>query len=405
MATLRPADAKSRVMSLDAFRGFVILAMTFVNYVGAITGVPAWLQHVDGNVDGYTFVDLVFPGFLFMVGMSIPLSFERRLAARSAWQPMLGHIVLRAAMLILLGLILGNEDMYDAVATGVPKNIWYMCVPLSALAMWAAWPLPRKWNISIRVVGAAVFLWLLIIFRGQNELKQVVWLQHANSDCQFGILGMIGWGYLTCSLIYLMLRGNRPALMGWLGLMIAAYMGWRHGRLDFLASVSQFVSLGQIFGATAAVVMAGVVVGTLFSGPRKLNPHYRLRFIMGFGALLVAAGYLIRPLHGISKIQMTDAYALVSAGVACLCYGGFYIAMEMAKIRGGFGLLVPVGQNALMAYLLPDIVGRLLELAGLTDIPWAEKGLGPGVTNVALLTLVILFFVRFVTQRRIIVRL
>jgi hypothetical protein len=295
--------------------------------------------------------------------------------------------------------------MYDAVATGVPKNVWYLCVPLSALAMWATWPFPQKWHIGVKVLGGAVFLWLLVIFRGQNELKQVVWLQHANSDCQFGILGMIGWGYLTCSLLYLLLRGNRPALIGWLGMMVAVYMGWRHGRLEMLARVNEYVSVGQIFGATAAVVMAGVVVGTLFSGTRKLNPHYRLRFMMGFGVLLIAAGYLIRPLHGISKIQMTDAYALVSAGVACLAYAGFYIAMDMAKIRGGFGLLVPVGQNALMAYLLPDIVGRLLGLAGLDDIPWAEKGLGPGITNVALLTLVILFFVRFVTQRRVIVRL
>ncbi len=405
MATLRPAGAASRIISLDAFRGFVILAMTFVNYVGAVTGVPAWMQHVEGNVDGYTFVDMVFPGFLFMVGMSIPLSFERRLAAGTSWTPMLTRIGLRSAMLILLGLILGNEDMYDAVATGVPKDVWYLCVPLSALAMWATWPFSRKVTIGIKVLGGAVFLWLLVIFRGQNDLKQVVWLQHANSDCQFGILGMIGWGYLTSSLLYLLLRGNRPALMGWMGFLIAVYMGWRHGRLDLLARVNEYVSVGQIFGATAAVVMAGVVVGTLFSGARKLNPHYRLRFMMGFGVLLLAAGYLIRPLHGISKIQMTDAYALVAAGVACLCYTGFYIAMEMANIRGGFGWLVPVGQNALMAYLLPDIVGRLLGLAGLEDIPWAEKGLGPGITNVALLTLVILAFVRFVTHRRVIVRL
>src|SRR5678810_331931 len=144
MAALRPAGAASRIASLDAFRGFVILAMTFVNYLGGVSGVPAWLQHVDGGVDGYTFVDLVFPGFLFMVGMSIPLSLERRLASKAAGWPILGRIVVRAAMLILLGLILGNEDMYDAVATGVPKDVWYLCVPLSVLALWATWPFSRK---------------------------------------------------------------------------------------------------------------------------------------------------------------------------------------------------------------------------------------------------------------------
>src|ERR1044071_5862230 len=152
MATLRPAGAASRIISLDAFRGFVILAMTFVNYLGGVSGVPAWLQHADGGADGYTFVDLVFPGFLFMVGMSIPLSLERRLSAKAAWRPVLLRIAVRAAMLILLGLILGNEDMYDAVATGVPKDVWYLFVPVSALAMWATWPLSRKWNLGIKVL-------------------------------------------------------------------------------------------------------------------------------------------------------------------------------------------------------------------------------------------------------------
>lgn len=405
MAALRPAGAASRIASLDAFRGFVILAMTFVNYLGGVSGVPAWLQHVDGGVDGYTFVDLVFPGFLFMVGMSIPLSLERRLASKAAGWPILGRIIVRAAMLILLGLILGNEDMYDAVATGVPKDVWYLCVPLSVLALWATWPFSRKVTIFLKVLGGAAVLWLLLVFRGLDAEKHVVWLQHANSDCQFGILGMIGWGYLICSLVYLFQRGNRPALMGSLGFMIAIYMGWRHGRLEMLARLSEYVNVGQLFGSTAAVVMAGVIVGTLFAGTKKLNPHYRLRFMVGFGVLLVAAGYLVRPLHGISKIQMTDAYALVSAGVACLSFAGFYIAMDMAKIRGGFGFLIPVGQNALMAYLLPDIVGRILGLAGLNDIPWADKGFGPGVTNVAILTFAILVFVRWVTSRRIIVRL
>src|SRR5579859_5549484 len=66
-----------RLPSLDAFRGFVIAAMVFVNNLG--DGVPPWMKHANDvggpNVDWYTFVDLVFPGFLFMVGFSIPLSF------------------------------------------------------------------------------------------------------------------------------------------------------------------------------------------------------------------------------------------------------------------------------------------------------------------------------------------
>ncbi len=62
-----------RVDSIDALRGLTILTMVFVNDVGS--AAPAWAHHIQPpDADGMTVADMVFPGFLFIVGMSIPLS-------------------------------------------------------------------------------------------------------------------------------------------------------------------------------------------------------------------------------------------------------------------------------------------------------------------------------------------
>src|SRR4051812_8165327 len=65
---------RERLTSLDAYRGFVILIMTWVNFIGEMPGIPAWLKHAPATQDGFTFPDLVFPGFLFIVGIAIPLA-------------------------------------------------------------------------------------------------------------------------------------------------------------------------------------------------------------------------------------------------------------------------------------------------------------------------------------------
>ena len=67
-----------RLASLDAFRGFVILTMVFVNHLAGIRDVPGWMRHMPEGAEGMTFVDVVFPAFLFIVGMAIPPALDRR---------------------------------------------------------------------------------------------------------------------------------------------------------------------------------------------------------------------------------------------------------------------------------------------------------------------------------------
>jgi predicted acyltransferase len=76
-----PITAKAgRQASLDIYRGLVIVVMTLVNYLSPVQGVPAWSKHWPESLDGYTYVDVVFPAFLFIVGVAIPLALSRRLS-------------------------------------------------------------------------------------------------------------------------------------------------------------------------------------------------------------------------------------------------------------------------------------------------------------------------------------
>jgi predicted acyltransferase len=74
------AEHKSsgRISSIDVFRGLTIFAMIFVNDLAGVRDIPAWMKHVPADQDGMTFVDVVFPAFLFIVGMAIPFAIAKR---------------------------------------------------------------------------------------------------------------------------------------------------------------------------------------------------------------------------------------------------------------------------------------------------------------------------------------
>src|SRR3954470_14437316 len=86
----------SRIVSIDALRGLVMFTMIFVNDLAGApeTIVPPWMRHFHGK-SGMTFVDLVFPAFLFIVGMSIPFALGARMAKGEPVWKIIIHILTR----------------------------------------------------------------------------------------------------------------------------------------------------------------------------------------------------------------------------------------------------------------------------------------------------------------------
>ena len=387
-----PSGSLARLTSLDAFRGLVILTMTFVNYLAGVKAIPAWAKHLPPDQDGYTFVDVVFPGFLFIVGVAIPLALHKRMARGESLFSLLQRVLARSASLLFVGVIMVNSSYYSAQATGMSRSLWFLLAMLAVVVLWNICPpdAPKEKKrlfVGLRIFAGLVLAGLLVVFRGKNGAGEVVWLQHS----WWGILGLIGWAYLVCCLAYLAFRGSSVALMGVLGFLIALFIGDKHGALEWLGPVNNFVGIGPVLGSTAAGVMIGVLVGNCFVGDAvSLRPAARARFFLLFGLGLYAAGLLLRPLHGIHKNAATDSYTLVTGGVCCLSFLLVYVLMDLGNLRRWADPLVPVGQNALLAYILPGIIGNLFTVIGLPGLLWQYGSSWPGALNAAALTAVVL---------------
>lgn len=407
--------ATQRLDSLDAFRGLVILTMVFVNYLAGVHGIPSWAKHAKQGVDAFTFVDVVFPGFLFIVGVAIPFALHKRLQRGESKTGLIGKIFTRSAVLIFFGVITVNKGNFSPDATGMSRELWFLLALVCMIVLWGGFPgenLPKrkKFFLALRIAAGLLLIYLLAIFRGKSADGQIAWLQTS----WWGILGMIGWAYLECALIYLLFRGNSTALMGALLFMIALFIGDKHGALDWLGPVHNWINIGGVFGSTAADVMIGILVGNCFVGSPALAPHlHRARFILIFGVALLAAGFVLRPLHGINKIDATESYALVTGGICALCFLFVYFVMDVCEKKSWAKFLIPVGQNALLAYLLPGILANFFTaiLAQFTPVLRADNFLyvlnegWVGTINCAVLTALILTLTAGLTKRQFVLKL
>ena len=388
------AAQASRLASLDAFRGLVILTMTFVNYLAGVKNIPAWAKHTPETTDGYTFVDVVFPGFLFIVGVALPLAFHKRMERGESLFGLLQRIFVRSVSLLFVGVIMVNSSFFSAAATGMSRALWFLLAMLCVVVLWNHYPAvesngKRRVYLGLRILAGIVLAVLLVMFRGKNDAGATVWFQHS----WWGILGLIGWAYLVCSVAYLLFRGSSVAMMGVLGLMLALYIGDKHGALDWewLGPVHNFVGIGAVFGSTAADVMIGVLVGSWFVGEKAwLGPWTRARSFLLFGIGLYLAGMLLRPLHGIHKNAATEPYALVTGGICCLAFLLVYVLMDVMSWEKWAAPLVPVGQNALLAYILPGILGNFCAVIGLGGVLWQYGSGWAGAFNAAVLTLLVM---------------
>jgi predicted acyltransferase len=388
-----------RIISVDVLRGLTILLMVFVNDLGE--GAPAWMQHIQPpSADGMTLADVVFPAFLFIVGVSIPLAFERaRAAGKSTWV-LLGHILTRTAGLLLMGVIVYNSE--DSATRGQP--LWGVLAFIAIILAWCDVPREqtarRTVAIVLKVAGVAGLVVLLSLYRRQPGTAEVpflgrieswVWMQTG----WWGILGLIGWAYLTVAVLTLFLGRRREWLMGALAILMLLHLVMRHGglftRLDekpwlgpaaqslkvlaaAVANIDRYVSLGDALGSLAAVTMAGCLLGTILQRDSDVATHRdRLSWATTFTAGLFLAGLVMDPFEGINKNAATPTWCFWSAALTCITWMALYRMIDMAGYRSWSILVRPAGANPLVAYFLHPIIVESLSLVGLADIVLSYK--------------------------------
>src|SRR3984957_8584764 len=110
---------RGRIASIDIFRGLTVLVMVFVDNLDFVKGLPWWTYHMPRQSNGITYVDMVFPAFLFVMGMSIPIAVDRRIAEGDSRGKIWWHIVARSLSLVALGLFIANGPQVDRQRTGI----------------------------------------------------------------------------------------------------------------------------------------------------------------------------------------------------------------------------------------------------------------------------------------------
>lgn len=342
---------KTRILAIDIMRGLTLFLMLFVNDL-YVPGVPEWLGHTKADFDGMGLADWVFPGFLFMVGLSIPYAINARRKKGDNTRKILLHVLGRSVSLLIIGVLMVNIGRLNPEMSGISKNIWAILVYVCIFLIWNQYKrakLPKWVPWVLQMAGIAGLVGLVTIFKA-GTAEDPGWIQPG----WWGILGMIGWGYLTASLTYLLVRGNllyaSLAWIAFIGLNILSQAGMT-SFLDFLKPVFSVI----ISGNTPSIVLAGLVAGIfLKESPMPVERKVWVYLILGAVALL--SGYILRNWFIISKIYGTPSWAMICNGISLWVFALLLFTVDLKGQSRWANWFKIAGQNSLTTYLAPDIL-------------------------------------------------
>jgi len=369
------AAGAPRITSVDALRGFVMFMMIFVNdLAGAGKIVPNWMVHFSDRHkggSGMTFVDLVFPAFLFIVGMSVPLAFGVRLTKSKSCYGILGHIIMRTAALLSIGILMVHETP-DTAALGWSGHWWCVLMYLSAIAAFSSisrpGPAPKsKWDtwriagFALRAAGIIGLVWLAFVFRGGNGERIITLAPFSLNTEWYGILGLIAWAYLVTCLVFLLTGGNRTAIVACMGLLMSLFIADKNGMFEGFW-LRKIVGIGDMLGSLPAISVGGLLLGSLLTASEKDCVQARTKFTAWFLAGCATAALLLNRPYGISKNSATPAWCFWACAITAALWYCFYLICDVRPVRSVSRPLELAGRNVLLAYLLSEMLPGLLEV-------------------------------------------
>jgi heparan-alpha-glucosaminide N-acetyltransferase len=358
--------SSGRVASIDITRALTMVLMIFVNDLGTLRGIPLWLEHVKPGADGIGLADVVFPAFLFIVGLSLPFAMEnRRNKGDSQWQ-LVQHVLVRSAALLIMGVFLVNGETINAAATGIPSYAYYTLSCLSFILIWNVYPkTTAKWIVyASRILGIAILSTLAIIYRGGEDG------QLNNFTPQWwGILGLIGWSYLAAGLITIFARNSFAVIVAaWLFFCILSMIG-KAGyipRDSFVSLIPSAISGGTLAGLT----MGGVLIAYLFKHFRQRNENVKMTLVfLAIAAVWIVASMVTRPYWKLAKLGATPAWLFLCSAFTVLTFVAVYWIADVYKKANWFNVIRPAGTDTLLCYLIPYFVYALIRS---TDFHWPE---------------------------------
>jgi predicted acyltransferase len=361
----------SRIHSIDAFRAVTMFLMIFVNDIDDIPGVPQWIKHVAENADGLGLADTIFPAFLFIVGLAIPFAFHNRL--KKGDNKLVFRIITRSFALILIGFYHANMETYDEVAAILPKPVFESLLTFGFFFVF----LDYSKNTSalkryiLQGVGILLILGMSVIYK--SEQPGHTWLHFS----WWGILGLIGWSYLVCALVYYYSGGLlwiQAAV--WLFFMFFN-IDFHFGMLHFLDPIQPYVWIAGN-GAMQAFTMAGVFTSVLYmrlAEAKELKMLWISLLLMA--VILFNMGFIVRYFSGgISKARDTPSWVLICTGISLVVYAFFVFLVDFKKKYDWFKIIRPAGTNTFTCYLVPFIFYPLYQMSNIGYPEYLSQGTG-----------------------------
>ncbi len=323
LAAPLPDSTAGRVRSLDALRGFdmfwIIGGDAICRGLPAVVDAP-WTRFLAHQVEhnrweGFTFYDLVFPLFLFIVGAVFPFSLLKRATEEQDRRKVYGHVVKRTLLLILLGLIAGGLLRFDFANMrwmGVLQRI-ALCYFLAALLV-----LNTKIRTQVAVfVGVLVLYWVALAFvpvpgHGAGVMTPEGSL-HSYID-QKVLPGKISEEY--------------------------------YGPGDSLGVISTFPAVCSL--------LIGVFAGSWLK--TKRTARAKTFGLVAGGIVCLAAGYAWSIVFPIVKHIWTSSYVLWAGGWCLLLMALFYWMIDVKGKGRWFSFFVVIGANAILIYFGQQVI-------------------------------------------------
>jgi predicted acyltransferase len=318
-------EPAQRLLSLDVARGITIAFMIMVNNNG---GRGSWhfMNHAAWN--GLTATDLVFPTFVFVMGVSVVFAIEARLARGATRRQLIRHAVQRAAILCVLGIVVNSFPFFELEHMrfyGVLQRIAVCYLAVSLLYLWD----PRAWPLAGALVLALVGYWVL-----------VRWVP------------VPGAGVPGRDVPFMDVRQN---LVSWIDRQLFPHHLYRdlpdHNTRDPEGLLSDLPAIGT--------ALMGTLTGIWLRTRRSIPAKARGLAVSTVGSL--ALGYLWSLWFPLNKNMWTSSYVLVAAGYSLALMTLAYWAVEQKRWRDGWTWIWLVfGSNAIAAYMFSELLPGVL---------------------------------------------
>jgi predicted acyltransferase len=391
---------QDRLVSLDVFRGMTIAGMVLVNNPGTWSAIYGPLEHAPWH--GITPTDYIFPFFLFIVGVAIPIALKKRMQ-NGVTRDLYLKIVQRAATIFALGILMSMIPFFQFNdSTGIPYALKIVLV-LSFSAALLLYLLEKKTAAAITAAVSAATV-LVFYFAG----AEILWYNFSTMRIP-GVLQRIAVCYLIVSLIFLHTNWKQQAIISvvllllyWIVMTVIPVPGCDITTIDDKAcnlaawldrtilteahmwrSAKVYDPEGILSTIPAIVTtLSGVLTGTWLTRSIEdtndesaiRDPQSAIETVAGLffaGTVCLAVGWSWSLVFPLNKSLWTSSYVVYTSGLALLTLGFCYWLIDIKGYKKWAWPFVVFGANALALFVFSGIMARLL---GMIRFAGPEEG-------------------------------